>query len=93
MSVWHSLVNQDTMSKCVLETHPEHGGCCCRCRHRLQALKDSGGSPNFELPDNTWACIAFAFCQGEPITYVGDFEHGMCEMFTPLPWPGKLLWR
>lgn len=73
-------------SKCCLATHPEFGGCCCRCRYRLRALKHDRGP---DIPDNTWACIVFAFMEGkrDAIAYIGDFEHGMCELFTALPWP------
>ena len=74
------------MDKCCLETHPEFNGCCCKCRYRLHALSHyrNTGVP---IPDGTWACIAFAFMEGEDIAYIGDFEHGICELFTPLPWP------
>lgn len=74
------------MADCCLETHPEFNGCCCKCRYRLRAETHCDVlSP--ELPDNAWACIAFAFMEGEPIAYIGNFEHGMCELFRPLPWP------
>lgn len=75
------------MTKCCLETHPELGGCCCRCRYRLKALKQLHDSLGVDIPDDAWACIAFAFCEGEGIAYIGSFEHGMCELFTTLPWP------
>ena len=88
-----------TMADCCLKTHPEFGGCCCKCRYRLKALGQPGDGPI--LLANDWACIAFAFMEGEPTAYIGDFEHGMCELFEVLPWPrrtekvGKLLakWR
>ena len=68
------------MSKCMLE---KHDGCCCRCKYRLEARDHPMGSKM------GWACIAFAFKGGEPIAYLGDFEHGMCELFEALPWEIK----
>lgn len=67
----------NVMSKCLLE---KHGRCCCQCKFRLEAHDHPMGSKI------GWACIAFAFMEGEPIAYIGDFEHGICEMFQPLPW-------
>jgi hypothetical protein len=32
---------------------------------------------------NQWICIAFAFKEGEDAAYIGDFKHGMCELYTP----------
>ena len=69
---------------CTLVTHPEHGGCCCKCRFRLRAFSH----PYQSLMG--WACIAFVFAgnkgKGWDVAYIGDFEHGMCELFMPLPW-------
>ncbi len=71
---------------CTLKTHPEHGGCCCQCRYRLEALPQLGDPLKFYVPNKAWPCIAFALCEGEGIAYIGDFEHGMCELFASLPW-------
>ena len=65
------------MRECMLE---EYGRCCCQCKYRLEAHDHPMGSKT------GWACIAFAFEEGEPIAYIGDFEHGLCELFRPLPW-------
>ena len=71
------------MSKCMLE---EHDCCCCQCKYRLRALRHPDG---IYTANDSWACIAFAFEEGEPIAYIGDFEHGICELFRPLPWENK----
>ena len=71
-------------SPCCLETYPQFEGCCCKCCYRLKALNQLGDPLGLVIPNDAWACIAFAFCEGEGIAYVGDFEHGMCELFTPL---------
>lgn len=73
------------MNNCLLETHPEYGGCCCKCKFRLRAFAHSTHSVSECIPGH-WICIAFAFYEGEDIGYVGDFEHGMCELFMSLPW-------
>lgn len=65
------------MRDCQLD---KHGECCCQCRFRLLALTHPCGG------QIGWACIAFAFMEGEDIAYIGDFEHGMCELFRALPW-------
>jgi hypothetical protein len=28
-----------------------------------------------------WACVGFFFAEGDDVVYVGDFEHGACELF------------
>jgi len=66
------------MKKCWVEKHPEYGGCCCKCKFRLRAFAQQTSD---RIPD-TWLCVAFAFCEGEAIGYVGDFGHGMCELYA-----------
>lgn len=61
--------------ECVLESHPQYGGCCCQCKFRLRALDHQSDR------QIGWACVAFAFMEGEDIAYLGDFEHGICELF------------
>ena len=64
------------MKTCTLETHPEHDGCCCQCKYRLRTRSHPHGD------QIGWACFALAFMEGENIAYLGEFEHGMCELFT-----------
>ena len=60
-------------SGCLLDRYSE---CCCQCKFRLRALRKP---PPFE--QFAWACIACAIAEGEDVVYVGDFEHGICELF------------
>jgi len=62
--------------QCWVQKHPEYGSCCCQCKYRLRAIKHESDE------QLGWACIAFALCGGEDIAYIGNFEHGMCELFT-----------
>ena len=64
-------VTEKQVRKCWLE---KHGSCCCECKFRLRAL-------DHETDESLgYACVAFM--EWEDIAYVGDFEHGMCELFT-----------
>jgi hypothetical protein len=65
------------MGKCALE-HSETG-CCCTCKHRLRALSHDSFPSSEQIG---WACIGFAFMEGEDIAYIGDFEHGLCELYA-----------
>ena len=66
--------------KCQLVEHQEFNSCCCKCKFRLRAMEHVF----FPQRQRTgWACIAFAFMEGEDIAWIGDFEHGMCELYTP----------
>jgi len=62
--------------ECVLESHPKHGGCCCQCKLRVETIA--------QWTDNQvgWACAGPIKVHDENIVYVGEFEHGMCELFT-----------
>ena len=66
------------MSKCWLEKHPKYKSCCCICKYQLRAFDNENPSEQIG-----WACIAFAFEEGEAIAYIGDFEHGLCELYAP----------
>lgn len=69
------------MASCNLKRFP--GGasnqCCCICKWRLEAHMHK------QFPHTEqfgWVCIGFAFMEGVPIAYLGDFEHGLCELFS-----------
>lgn len=66
------------MPTCRLESYPNHGGCCCQCKYRLRAFDHDSFLRRAQMG---WACIAFAFMEGEDIAYIGEFEHGMCELY------------
>lgn len=72
-------------SECWLTKHPEWAGCCCRCKYRLR-LQDHDGFPAGRVLRG-WVCIAFSQCEGEPVAYLGDFEHGLCELYEGLSKP------
>ncbi len=61
------------MSECWVQS-----GCCCRCKYRLR-LRDLRELGRGQIG---WVCVAFAFMEGEDIAYQGNFEHGLCELFT-----------
>ena len=63
------------MSECLLEKYRR---CCCTCKYRLRAF----AQPSTQIG---WACIAFVFEEGESIVYIGNFEHGICELFRARP--------
>ena len=63
--------------RCILDTHPELNECCCYCKYRVRTFAQGTGE------QIGWACIAFVFKEGEDIVFVGDFKHGICELFSP----------
>ena len=65
------------IEQCQLLAHPEYNMCCCGCKFRLRAFENL--HPDTQIG---WACIAFAFMEGEDVAYIGDFEHGGCELYT-----------
>ena len=56
------------------------GRCCCTCRWRLRAL-DQESFPRVGVVGKGWACVGWAFVEAEPVAYIGDFEHGLCELY------------
>jgi len=63
-------------SKCQLVEHPQFNTCCCKCANRLK-LYD-------QFPNKSqvgWICVAAIY---EQLAFVGDFEHGACEMFVAM---------
>lgn len=52
--------------------------CCCTCHHRLRVLEVTIGQKQIG-----WACIVAWDVYNEDIVYVGDFEHGLCEIYKP----------
>lgn len=66
------------MNNCELKKHPESNQCCCECRWQLAAHWHD----NFPSADLIgYACVGFAFMEGIATVWVGDFEHGLCELF------------
>src|SRR3972149_8788462 len=62
------------IEKCWLRKHPEFHGCCCQCRFRLRAFAQATST----AMQNSWICIAFA--EGADVAFVGNFQHGLCEL-------------
>lgn len=77
------------MSECELG-HRGQICCCCNCKFRLRLL-DHARFPH-KHPVG-WACAGFVFMEGEDVVFMGDFEHGLCELHGSRRVPGeKLLW-
>ena len=66
------------MARCELKKYPEYNRCCCVCRWRLEAHRHNAFPKKEQIG---WVCVGFAFMEGEPMAYLGDFEHGLCELF------------
>src|SRR3989304_8940645 len=64
--------------ECWLRKHPEFHGCCCQCRFRLRAFPQATST----AMQNIWICIAFA--EGADVAFVGNFQHGICELFDAI---------
>jgi len=67
------------MNEC--EIYAKDKMCCCKCKYRL----DARNQDDFIGESFNHACIAFAFCEGEGIAWIGDFSHGGCELFEAKP--------
>lgn len=74
------------VGKCQLENMQ---GCCCQCHWRLtdHSHPDTDGKSMSEK--RGYICIAFTQMEAMDVAHSGWSEHGMCELFTALPVPGK----
>lgn len=59
------------MSKCLLDSHWK--SCCCTCKYQV-LLRDN----NTQLPVGYGCAVWF---EEEKLVYVGDFDHGVCELY------------
>ena len=63
------------MKKCCLDP-PRNNDCCCVCTSRFE-VKEHKTSKFVG-----WGCAIPFFYEGTRIMYLGDFEHGPCELCT-----------
>lgn len=84
MYPWGTREKQN-MECCLVEWK----GCCCQCRWRLTDYShpSTNGKPMTEK--RGYICIAFTQMEGMDMAHSEWPEHGMCELFTELPTPGK----
>jgi len=70
-------------NECMLEKHPEWGGCCCICEYHIAdgSHPDTDGGRFGET--RGWICTAFFMLGYEHVMYSGWPDHGMCELFWP----------
>ena len=62
-------------SDCQLEGRFK--SCCCSCKNRVQLLDNDNA-----LEQVGWGCAALFVLEGKAVC-IGDFEHGLCEMWIP----------
>ena len=63
---------------CNLKKYPGQSQCCCICKWRLGVYAHEKFPRREPLG---WVCVGFAFMEADPVAYLGDFEHGLCELF------------
>ena len=63
-------------SECQKDGHFK--SCCCGCVNRVELL-DNDSNP---IEQTGWGCAAIFVIEGGAI-FIGDFEHGLCELWSP----------
>ena len=71
--------------ECVLETHPEWGGCCCQCKYHWGDYSHPHTDGGSAMTQRGWVCVAFGFCEATPSAFSEWCEHGLCELFERVP--------